>query len=89
MVTVGVLLLVVTLAVAGWSQGTDLLNAKTPFSDIIDHAKLPLLILSGAQLVLLGANILLLVNFLQSSSASVVADVVALSPIRESEVSAT
>jgi cytochrome c oxidase cbb3-type subunit 1 len=89
MVTIGVLLLVVTLAVAGWSQGTDLLNPKTPFADIIDRAKLPLLILSGAQLVLLGANLLLLVNFLQTISASVVADVVALNPIRESEVSAT
>ncbi len=84
LVTIGVLLLVVTLVVAGLTQGADLLNPKTPFADIVDHVKLPLLILSGAQLVLLGANVLLLVNFLQTITATVVADVTALNPIRES-----
>jgi cytochrome c oxidase cbb3-type subunit 1 len=83
LVTIGVIVLVVALAVAGWTQGTDLLNAKTVFADVIAHTKLPLLIVSGAQLVLLGANVLFLVNFLQSITTSVVADVVALNPIRE------
>ena len=87
--TIGVLVLVVTLAVAGWSEGADLLNPKTPFGDIIDHAKLPLLFHTGAQLVLLLGNLLLLINFLQTIRASVVADVVALNPVAKSEVPAT
>jgi len=89
LVTIGVIVLVVTLAVAGWSEGADLLNAQTPFADIVDHAKLPLLIHSGAQFVLLLGNLLLLANFLQTIRTSVVADVIALNPIGTSEVSAT
>lgn len=90
LVTIGVLVLVLALAVAGWSQGVDLLNPKTPISDVLDHIGLPLLMVSGAQLALLGANILLLVNFFSTISATVVADVTALSPIRPaSEASAS
>lgn len=82
LVVAGVSLLVVTLAVAGWTQGVDLLDPKTPFGDIFDHIKLTLLVFSGAQLVLIGANLLLLVNFLQTISTSVTTDLVALSPVR-------
>jgi cytochrome c oxidase cbb3-type subunit 1 len=73
--------LVVALSVAGWTQGADLLNAKTPFGDIFDHVKLPLLFASAAQIVLLSANMLLLVNFLQTIRVAVVEDVTARSPI--------
>lgn len=82
LVSVGVVVLVVTLAVAGWTQGSDLLNAKVAFADVIDHVRLTLLISSGAQFVLLVANVLLLVNFLRTISATVVADVTALNPIQ-------
>lgn len=86
----GVVLLVVTLAVAGWTQGADLLNAKTSIADVLGHIKLTLLVASGAQLVLLAANVLLLVNFLQTIGTTVVADVAALNPIRStSEASAS
>lgn len=89
-VSLGVIVLVATFAVAGWSQGVDLLDPKTSFSDILDHSRLPLLMLSGAQLVLLFGNTLLLVNFLQTIGRSVVADVVALNPIGEqTEVTAS
>ncbi len=90
LVSLGIVALVVTLAVAGWTQGSDLLDAKLAFGDIIGRAKLTLLITSGAQIALLCANVLLLVNFLQTISATVVADVTALSPLREtSEASAS
>ncbi|HVU34778.1 MAG TPA: cbb3-type cytochrome c oxidase subunit I [Opitutaceae bacterium] len=79
----GVIVLVVTLGVAGWTQGVDLLDPKTSFTDIFEHVRLTLLIMSGAQLLLLGANLLLLVNFLQTITSTVVTDVVAMSPLRE------
>jgi cytochrome c oxidase cbb3-type subunit 1 len=85
----GVLVLVLALAGAGWMQGADLLDAKKSFADIFTHLKTPLLVVSGAQLALLAANLLLLVNFLQSISASVVSDVVALNPIKTTEASAS
>lgn len=89
LVTVGVIVLVVALGAAGLMQGADLLNPKTAFATIVAHAKLPLLIVSAAQLVLLGANVLLLVNFLLTISRSVVVDVIALNPIQQtSEASA-
>jgi hypothetical protein len=77
----GVAGLVVALSVAGWTQGADLLNAKTPFGDIFDHVKLPLLFASASQIVLLAANMLLLVNFLQTIRIAVVEDVTARNPI--------
>lgn len=89
-VTLGVTLLVVALAVAGWTQGVDLLDPKTPIGDMLDHIQLPLLTVTAAQFALLGANVLLLVNFFLTISASVVADVSALNPVRaNSEASAT
>jgi cytochrome c oxidase cbb3-type subunit 1 len=84
LVTLGVIVLVVSLAIGGWTQGADLLNVKMEFHDIIEHLKLPLLAVSGAHLILIVGNILLLVNFLQTISASVVADVTALNPIGQS-----
>lgn len=80
----------VALSVAGWTQGDDLLAPKTTFGDIFDHVRLPLLLASGAQLALLAANMLLMVNFVQTIRHAVLADVVALNPVRSSgEVSAT
>jgi cytochrome c oxidase cbb3-type subunit I len=79
----GVIILVVALAVAGWSQGVELLDPKIAVSDVLEHAKLTLLVVTAAQLVLLFANLLLLVNFLQTIKASVVSDVVALNPVQK------
>ncbi len=88
LVSAGIIVLIVALAVAGLTQGDDLLNSKVSFIDMLEQVKLTLLVVSGANLVLLAANVLLLVNFFQTISASVVADVVALNPI-EQEASAS
>jgi cytochrome c oxidase cbb3-type subunit 1 len=63
LVVSGVVLSVVTLVVAGLSQGHDLLDPKVSMSHIFGSIRLSLLINSGAQIVILGANLLLLVNF--------------------------
>ena len=71
LVIVGVLLSVVTLAVAGWTQGSSLLDDKTSYAAIFGQVRLPLLLNSGAQIVLIGANFLLLVNFLRTACCCV------------------
>jgi cytochrome c oxidase cbb3-type subunit 1 len=83
LVFVGVTLLIVTLAVAGWTQGSMLLNPKVSMSDIYSELRLTLLMSAGAQLVLLGANILLLVNFFQSAYACCRATTPAETPFRQ------
>lgn len=87
-VTVGIIALVAALAVAGLTQSDALLNPKVAFVDLLDQVKLSLLLVSAAHLVLIVANTLFLVNFFQTITASVVADVVALNPI-EQEASAS
>jgi cytochrome c oxidase cbb3-type subunit I len=69
LVKVGVVLMLVTLGVAGWTQGADLLNEKITLAGVFEDMRLSLLMSTGAQLVLLAANLLLLVNFFQSLSA--------------------
>jgi cytochrome c oxidase cbb3-type subunit I len=71
LVTCGLVTLIVVLFVAGWTQGDDLLNPKIPVADIFNGMRLSLLMASGAQAILLGANLLLLVNFFQSAAVSV------------------
>ena len=66
LVMAGVLLLVVTLAVAGGSQSADLLDPKIAVGEIFSRIRLSLLISTGAQMVLLGANLLLMVNFFRT-----------------------
>lgn len=63
---VGILLLVVSLAAAGWMQGNDLNNSKTTFAEIAAHTSPWLLSVTAAQTILLLGNILLLVNFFSS-----------------------
>lgn len=65
----GIVLLVVTLAVAGWTQGHDLKQATTSFADIAAHTRPWLLGVTAAQGILLLGNILLLVNFALSVSS--------------------
>ena len=65
----GVVLLVVSLAAAGWTQSRDLLDAKVAFSDIAVHTRGWLLAAVAAQGMLLLGNLLLLVNFCQSVCA--------------------
>jgi cytochrome c oxidase cbb3-type subunit I len=67
LVKVGVVASVVTLFVAGWTQGANLLDPKIPMSAVFGGVKLSLLMNSGAQLILLGANLLLLVNFCRTA----------------------
>ena len=67
LVIFGLVASVVTLFVAGWTQGASLLNAKVPMSTIFGDVRLSLLMNTGAQLVLLGANLLLLVNFCRTA----------------------
>jgi cytochrome c oxidase cbb3-type subunit I len=63
----GVLLLVITLVVAGWRQGAALLDPKVPFNAILDGLRTPLLVTVVAQGVLLLASLLLFVNFVRSA----------------------
>jgi hypothetical protein len=63
------LLLVVTLAAAGWTQGHDLTRAATSFADIAAHTRPWLLGVTAAQGILLLGNLLLLVNFAISVSS--------------------
>jgi cytochrome c oxidase cbb3-type subunit 1 len=67
LVIFGIVGSVLTLFVAGWTQGASLLNAKIPMSSILGDVRLSLLMNSGAQIVLLGGNLLLLVNFCRTA----------------------
>lgn len=67
MVMLGIILSVVALAAAGWTQAADLANAKVNPADIFGNVRVSLLVNSGAQLILLGANLLLLVNFCRTA----------------------
>jgi len=51
---------------AGISQGAVMLEPKTGFGEIASGVRPYLLVNTGAQLVLLAANLLLAVNFLRS-----------------------
>lgn len=82
-VTIGVVGLVVALAAAGWVQAEGLLNAKMAWGEIFDGVRVSLLIASGAQLLLLGANLLFLVHFCQSACACCVTAAPAESPFRQ------
>lgn len=66
---IGVVILVVSLAIAGLTQGSDL-NGKVAFSEIAAHTHGWLLGATVAQVILLLANLLLLVNFARSVCAS-------------------
>jgi cytochrome c oxidase cbb3-type subunit 1 len=72
-VKIGVVVLVISLAVAGWNQGRDLLDPKMIFSDIADHMGLQLLVAVAAQAMLLLANLLFAVNFFQTLGKSCLA----------------
>jgi cytochrome c oxidase cbb3-type subunit I len=67
LVVSGVALSVVTFAVAGITQGDDLLHANTSVTQIFSNIRLSLLINVGAQIILLAANLLLLVNFCRTA----------------------
>lgn len=69
LVKIGVVGSVVTLAVAGLTQGTDLLDPKISLGAIFGSVRLSLMMNILAQFVLLGANLLLLVNFCRTACA--------------------
>jgi len=64
---IGLVLLVIALAGAGWVQGTDLNNAAVSFAEIADHTRPWLLAATAAQAILLLASFLLTVNFIRSA----------------------
>jgi cytochrome c oxidase cbb3-type subunit I len=67
MVIFGVVLSIVTFAVAGLTQGDDLLDPKMSLAHIFSSIRLSLLMNSGAQIILLAANFLLMVNFFRTA----------------------
>ncbi len=67
LVSLGVVLLIVTLAVGGWTQGDELLNPKLGVGTIYTQLKLSLMIGTAANVALLAANLFLLVNFIRSA----------------------
>jgi cytochrome c oxidase cbb3-type subunit 1 len=71
LVKAGVLLTIGGFAVGGWTQGSDLLNAKVAYAGILGQLSLCLLAVIVGQAVLLLANLFFLVNFLRSLGAHV------------------
>jgi cytochrome c oxidase cbb3-type subunit 1 len=74
----GVLLLVISLGAAGWTQGHALLNAEMKFADIAVATRPWLLAATVAQALLLMGNLILVVNFLQTLVTRSVAPTTAL-----------
>jgi cytochrome c oxidase cbb3-type subunit 1 len=68
-VILGVSLLVLSLAAAGWIQGQALLDPQVSFAQIAERIRTPLLGATAAQLLLLAANLILLVNFCKTACA--------------------
>lgn len=68
-VMIGIVLLLVSLVAAGWTQSGNLLDPKVSFAQINEHIRTPLLGVTAANLLLLGANLLLLVNFCKTACA--------------------
>ncbi len=66
-VILGVLLSVVALAFAGYTQGAALMDAKNSFASIFEQVRGALLVNTAAQIMLIGANLLLLVNFARTA----------------------
>jgi cytochrome c oxidase cbb3-type subunit 1 len=67
LVILGVVLSIVTLLVAGLTQGDELLDAKVSLAHIFSSVRLSLLMNTGAQIILLAANLLFLVNFCRTA----------------------
>ena len=66
-VKIGIALSIITLALAGLTQGAMLLNSKVGFGEIAASTRTYLLVNTAAQFVLLASNLLLLVNFWRSA----------------------
>ncbi len=67
---IGVLLLIGSLAIAGWIQGNDLNQASVSYAAMAAHTRPWLLGVTAAYGILLFANLLLLVNFILSTRAA-------------------
>lgn len=80
---IGVSLLVVALAAAGWVQGAALLDAGVPVAGVFERVRPVLLAATAAQMILLGASLLLLVNLLQSVCVCRVPEGLVTSPFRQ------
>jgi cytochrome c oxidase cbb3-type subunit 1 len=83
LVVLGVLLSVGALAAAGSTQGGELLDARISMATIFSHIRVPLLLNTGAHMILLAANLLLLVNFLRTACIFAVSPVPATTLFRE------
>ncbi len=69
LVILGVVLSVAALSVAGCTQGAALLDANATFASIFGQVRGALLVNTAAQALLLGANLLLLLNFARTACA--------------------
>lgn len=74
LVVAGVALTVIALTYAGFAQGSALLDATVSFPTIFQNVRTPLLLHSAAQLILVAANLLLLVNLLRSACTAKASD---------------
>ncbi|MEX2045145.1 MAG: cbb3-type cytochrome c oxidase subunit I [Opitutus sp.] len=83
LVMVGLALGIVALGIAGWIQGAALLDAGLPMAGVFERVRPVLLVATAAQVILLGASLLLLVNLLQSVCVWRPSEVSASSPFRQ------
>ena len=83
LVSFGVVLLVVTLAVAGWTQGSDLLDPKLALGEIFNRLRVPLMVGTAAQIALVAANLLLVVNFFRSACVCCATSTPSETPFRQ------
>lgn len=67
LVMVGIVGSVLALVAAGQTQGVLLMDPKVPYAEIFGQMRFALLMNTSAQLVLLAANLLLLVNFARTA----------------------
>jgi cytochrome c oxidase cbb3-type subunit I len=63
--SIGFIVLIISLAIAGWRQGIDLGQAKVSFQTMAEHARPWLLVATAAQALLILGNIALGINFVR------------------------
>ncbi len=83
LVMLGIAAGIVALVVAGWIQGAALLDPDLAIDAVLERVKPALLASTAAHLILLGANLLLFVNVLQSAWAGCRANLPAGTPFRQ------
>ena len=80
---IGIVALVAALTTAGMIQGAALLDPQVSFADLMQRVRTPLLIATAATAVLLGASLLLLVNFCRTACCCRCRETQAENPFRQ------